>query len=100
MKCIHITHSKRSDHIKIDHDASREQVITGDDSWEKSFIGYYGKDCSDSVAAVIELASKTWEVASSSWEGGPKAGGLNTKSNAEEAKDMTKELLKKMGLSF
>lgn len=98
LKCLHITHSKRSDHIKIDHDASREQVITGDDSWEKSFIGYYGKDCSDSVAAVIELASKTWEVASSSWEGGPKAGGLNAKSNAEEAKDMTKELLKKMGL--
>lgn len=67
LKCLHMSSSKKSDHIKIDHDSSRTQVTIGDSDWNTSFIGYYGKDVSDSVAAVIELCSKEFPVAQVNW---------------------------------
>lgn len=99
LKCLHISQSKKSDHIKIDHDNSRSQVILGDSDWNTSFIGYYGKDVSDSVAAVVELCSKEFPVAQVNWD--PKSiPDLNQshKEDYEEAKNKFEQFMRSNGL--
>ena len=83
---------------KIDHDNSRDQVISGDESWENSKIGMFGKDVSDSVCASIELCRLYYPVAEETWTGGPKKldNQLN-KSYIEVLADMN-NLLSFMGL--
>lgn len=96
LKSLYLVHSKGGN-VKIDHDSSSSQVLTGDPSWDKSFIGYYGKDVSDSVAAVCELCSKEFPVAQVNWD--PvrlKEKDINM-NNEEEARKNTNLLLKKLG---
>lgn len=97
LKCLHFVHSRKSNHIKIDHDASRAQVLSGDSAWEKSFIGYYGKDVSDSVAAVVELCSKTYPVAQINWEGGPESSAFDEEKEKEKALNQLLDLMNKFG---
>ena len=92
LKSLHMSSSKKSDHVKIDHDASNPQVIAGDETWEKSFIGYYGKDCSDSVAAVCELCTKEFPVAQVNW------GAEKITSNKADSVQEKEEARKKVGL--
>ena len=88
LKSLHVKSTK--DHIKIDHDSSNPQVTTGDESWDKSFIGYYGKDCSDSVAAVIELCTKEFPIAQVNW--GAEKITSNEASSLEEKEAVKKRL--------
>lgn len=98
LKCLHLVKSQKSDKMKIDHDASRAQVISGDESWDKSFIGYFGKDVSDSVAAVIELCGKYFTVPQVNWTGGPNKEAMNSKLERTEASLKTSLLLSNLGL--
>ena len=97
LKCLHMT-STKSGKAKIDHDASRAQVISGDDSWDKSFIGYFGKDVSDSVAASIALCSSKFTVPQVNWEGGPLETKPNDSSDRLSAKVKTMAMLESFGL--
>lgn len=100
LKSLHIKRSKNDKgRSKIDHDNSREQVLTGDTSWENSFIGSYGKDVSDAVCASIELCRKHYLVVEDNWTGGPKSEDLN-KGDKKLAKQKTMELIKNLGLSI
>lgn len=100
LKCLHLVKSGKSSSMKIDHDASRAQVIVGDSSWDKSFIGYFGKDVSDSVAAAIELCTKNFVVPQVNWIGGPTREIGTIEFDKNLAKDKTNKLLTKMGLSL
>ena len=97
LKCLHMT-STKSGKAKIDHDASRAQVISGDDSWDKSFIGYFGKDVSDSVAASIALCSSKFTVPQVNWGGGPLETKPNDSSDRLSAKVKTMAMLESFGL--
>lgn len=68
LKSLYIVHRAKSEGVKIDHDSSAAQVLAGDSNWDSSYIGYYGKDVSDSVAAVVELCSKEYPVAQVNWD--------------------------------
>ena len=99
LKSLIIVRSKgKTGKQKIDHDNSREQVIIGDSSWKKSFLGSYGKDVSDSMCASIELCRKHYLVVEENWSGGPpKEDSLNSKSK-KEALMKTNNLLQSLGL--
>lgn len=97
LKSLHATHRGKTDKLVIDHDASSPQVVTGDETWESSFIGYYGKDCSDSVAAVVELCTQRFPVAQVNYEGGPKAQGQTWQTEKSQAVDQTKKLISSLG---
>lgn len=99
-KSLHVSHNSKSGRIKIDHDSSNPQVLTGDETWENSFIGYYGKDCSDSVAAVSELCSTCFPVAQVNWEGGPKALEDISKGDKQAAQIAVKSFLSKFSMRF
>ena len=100
LKSLHIKKAKTDKgRSKIDHDNSRDQVLTGDTSWENSFIGSYGKDVSDAVCASIELCRKHYLVVEDNWTGGPKNEELS-QGNQKSAQKKTTELLTKLGLYF
>ena len=90
--------STKSGKAKIDHDASRTQVTSGDESWDKSFIGYFGKDVSDSVAASIALCSSKFTIPQVNWKGGPLETSSNELFNKVKAKVKTMEMLESFGL--
>lgn len=83
---------------KIDHDNSREQVLTGDESWENSKIGFFGKDVSDSTCASIELCRLYYPISEETWIGGPKLEDYSTEAEFKSSKQKTRELLLKLGL--
>ena len=97
LKCLHMT-STKSGKAKIDHDASRTQVTSGDESWDKSFIGYFGKDVSDSVAASIALCSSKFTIPQVNWKGGPLEISSNELFDKVKAKVKTMEMLESFGL--
>lgn len=98
LKCLHMASSGKSGRMKIDHDASRAQVVTGDSSWNSSFIGYFGKDVSDSVAAVVELCTKEFPVPQINWSGGPSKESLSLKADKLIVQERTKLMLKNFGI--
>lgn len=83
---------------KIDHDNSREQVLTGNDKWETSKIGWFGKDASDSVCASIELCRLYSPISEETWTGGPKKEDLTKEGERKNAEDQTSDLLNRLGL--
>jgi hypothetical protein len=85
---------------KIDHDNSREQVLTGDDRWDTSKIGWFGKDVSDSVCASIELCRLYFPLSEETWTGGPKKEDLTPLGEQKNAEDQTNKLLESLGLSL
>lgn len=85
---------------KIDHDNSREQVFTGDDSWANSKIGFFGKDVSDSVCASIELCRMYYPISEETWTGGPKKDDFSAEKESKTAMNKTMELMRSLGLSF
>ena len=85
---------------KIDHDNSREQVLTGDTKWETSKIGWFGKDVSDSVCASIELCRLYNPISEETWTGGPKKEDLTSVGERKNAEDNMKNLLDKLGLAI
>ncbi len=99
LKSLHIRH-RESGKSKIDHDDSRAQILSGDTSWNKSLIGFYGKDVSDSVCASIELCRKYFNVVDEMWTGGPKKDDFSSVKEMSSAFEKTSELLNKMGLRF
>ena len=100
LKSLHIKRAKTDKgRSKIDHDNSRDQVLTGDISWENSFIGSYGKDVSDAVCASIELCRKHYLVVEDNWTGGPKSEDLN-RGDRNTAKQKTMELIKNLGMNL
>lgn len=60
LKSLRMVKASKSENsrLKIDHDSSMPQIIEGSTDWNKSLIGYYGKDISDAVAASIELCNQ------------------------------------------
>ena len=98
LKCLHMAPSGKSGKMKIDHDASRAQVTVGDSSWNNSFMGYFGKDVSDSVAAVVELCTKEFLVPQVNWSGGPSKEALDRNIDKIEAQKKTKSMLSNFGL--
>ena len=85
---------------KIDHDNSREQVLTGDTKWETSKIGWFGKDVSDSVCASIELCRLYFPISEETWTGGPKKEDLTSIGERKNAEENMRNLLDKLGLSI
>ena len=92
--------SGKSGKMKIDHDASRAQVTIGDSSWNTSFMGYFGKDVSDSVSAVVELCTKEFTVPQVNWTGGPTKDAMDTSKDKQSAMEKTKNLMKNMGIKI
>lgn len=97
LKCLHMTKTKNGK-SKIDHDASRAQVTVGDDSWDKSFIGYFGKDVSDSVSASIALCASKFKVPQINWDGGPLDMKKDESQDKLNAKAKTMAMLNSFGL--
>lgn len=97
LKSLHVRH-KDSGKSKIDHDDSRAQILSGDTSWNKSLIGFYGKDVSDSVCASIELCRKYFNVVDETWTGGPKKDDYTSVKEKKQAINKTAELMEKLGL--
>lgn len=97
LKSLHAVHSKKSDNIKIDHDASREQILIGNDDWETSYLGSYGKDVSDSLCASIELCNKYYKVPQVNWQPQLLDKLNNNISSKQEAQNKLNSLLTKMG---
>ena len=97
LKSLHLTHRGKTNKLVIDHDASNPQVTTGDEPWHNSFIGYYGKDCSDSVAAVVELCTQEFPIAQVNYEGGPKSLQSRNMTEKSEAAERTKTLISNLG---
>jgi len=85
---------------KIDHDNSREQVLIGDETWENSKIGMFGKDVSDSVCASIELCRLYYPISEETWNGGPKKEDYTVAKEIQNAKESTKILLNSLGLKL
>ncbi len=98
LKCLHMASSGKSGKMKIDHDASRAQVTIGDSSWNTSFMGYFGKDVSDSVSAVVELCTKEFTVPQVNWTGGPTKDAMDISKDKQSAMEKTKNLMKNMGI--
>lgn len=97
LKSLYLIHTKGGN-VKIDHDSSSSQVIAGDSDWDTSFLGYYGKDVSDSVAAVCELCTKEFPVAQVNWDPSSiKTKDLET-NDKEKARENVTSLLKRLGL--
>lgn len=99
LKSLHVRR-RDSGKSKIDHDDSRAQILSGDTSWNKSLIGFYGKDVSDSVCASIELCRKYFNVVEETWTGGPKKEDFSSTRERKQALDRTSELLEKLGLKI
>lgn len=97
LKSLYLMHTKCGK-VKIDHDSSSAQVISGNSNWDTSFIGYYGKDVSDSVAAVVELCTKEFPVPQVNWTGGPSKVSIDKGSEKLEILNKTKSMLKTFGL--
>lgn len=100
LKSLHLTHRGKTNKLVIDHDSSNPQVITGDETWENSFIGYYGKDCSDSVAAVVELCTQEFPIAQVNYNGGPKSLKLQNITERQEAMEATRKLVSDLGFKI
>ncbi len=99
LKSLIIVRSKgKTGKQKIDHDNSREQVVIGDSSWKKSFLGSYGKDVSDSMCASIELCRKHYLVVEENWSGGPAKEDSSNSKSKKEALIKTNNLLQSLGL--
>lgn len=97
LKSLYLMHTKGGK-TKVDHDSSSAQVVTGNSNWDTSFIGYYGKDVSDSVAAVVELCTKEFPVPQINWTGGPSKESLSSNADKLKAQERTKLMLKNFGL--
>ena len=100
LKCLHMAPSGKSGKMKIDHDASRAQVTIGDSSWNNSFMGYFGKDVSDSVSAVVELCSKEFTVPQVNWMGGPSKDAMEISKDKKSAEEKTAKLMNVMGIKI
>lgn len=98
LKSLILSHTKGNNNAKIDHDSSSAQVLVGDPDWDTSFIGYYGKDVSDSVAAVCELCTSEFPVAQVNWEPASIKERSLAQENKEEATTKVNDFLKKFGL--
>jgi hypothetical protein len=98
LKSLILSHTKGNNNTKIDHDSSSAQVLVGDPDWDTSFIGYYGKDVSDSVAAVCELCTSEFPVAQVNWEPASIKERSLAQENKEEATTKVNDFLKKFGL--
>lgn len=98
LKCLHMAPSGKSGKMKIDHDASRAQVTIGDSSWNNSFIGYFGKDVSDSVSAVVELCTKEFTVPQVNWTGGPTKDAMDMNKDKLSAQEKTNKLMNTLGI--
>ena len=98
LKSLILSHTKGNNNAKIDHDSSSAQVLVGDPDWDTSFIGYYGKDVSDSVAAVCELCTSEFPVAQVNWEPTSIKERSLAQENKEEATTKVNDFLKKFGL--
>ena len=85
---------------KIDHDNSREQVLDGDDKWETSKIGWFGKDVSDSVCASIELCRLYCPISEETWTGGPRKEDLTPIGERKNAEEKMKSLINDLGLTL
>lgn len=96
LKSLILAHTK-GNNSKIDHDSSSAQILSGDPNWDTSFIGYYGKDVSDSVAAVCELCAKEFPVAQVNWEPSNLKNNTLSQGNKEEAESRVNDFLKKFG---
>lgn len=97
LKSLFLVHTKGGN-VKIDHDSSSAQVIAGNPDWDSSYIGYYGKDVSDSVAAVVELCTKEFPVAQVNWDPENIKGMEIDARDAESIKKGMNDFLKRMGL--
>lgn len=53
---------------KVDHSDERPVITTGSESWETGLIGTYAKDCTDALAASIELCRRYYPVAHDFWD--------------------------------
>lgn len=100
LKCLHMAPSGKSGKMKIDHDASRAQVTIGDSSWNNSFIGYFGKDVSDSVSAVVELCTKEFTVPQINWTGGPTKDAMDMNKDKLSAQEKTNKLMNSLGIKI
>jgi hypothetical protein len=58
----------RSGKQKVDHGDERPVITTGSELWETSLIGTYAKDCTDALAASIELCRRYYPVAHDFWD--------------------------------
>jgi hypothetical protein len=67
LKSLQFSKRKTTNSIKVDHSLG-EFVQDGDDTWEKSLIGLHGKDCSDTVAAVIDILRRKQLVSMTNWD--------------------------------
>lgn len=68
LKSIKVVKNKRSGKPKVDHDASQGVITTGPENWDKSPIGKYAKDVTDSVAAACELLRRYHPIAYEAWD--------------------------------
>lgn len=70
LKSLRMVKASKSENsrLKIDHDSSMPQIIEGSTDWNKSLIGYYGKDISDAVSASIELCNQLCPLAQDNWD--------------------------------
>lgn len=53
---------------KVDHSDERPVITAGSELWETSLIGTYAKDCTDALAASIELCRRYYPVAHDFWD--------------------------------
>jgi hypothetical protein len=58
LKSLILTPRKNSKTFKVDHTVGEKSDPEGDINWETSLIGLHAKDCTDSMAAAMELLKR------------------------------------------
>jgi hypothetical protein len=84
---------------KVDHEDSQKTILTGPTDWDKSLIGFFAKDASDSVTAACELLRRYHSRAYEEWDPEVIAKLADNSLEKEEAQRKTLDFLSKMGLS-
>lgn len=99
LKSLHMVQpkdGKKEGRRKIDHDSSKPQILEGEEEWEKSLIGYYGKDVSDAVAAAVALCDTNYPLAQDNWDPSELVVNEDKDSEREKAKERMKAMMKNM----